>query len=43
VASKRTGPTKADILTGIRSALALADREGDLTKDELVSVLEHIA
>ena len=43
VASKRTGPTKADILTGIRSALSLADREGDLTKDELVSVLEHIA
>ena len=43
VASKRTGPTKADVLTGIRSALSLADREGDLTKAELDSVLESIA
>ena len=43
VASKRTGPTKADILTGIRSALSLADREGDLTKDELVTVFEHLS
>lgn len=43
VASKRTGPTKADVLTGIRSALSLADREGDLTKDELVAVFEHLS
>ena len=43
VASKRTGPTKADVLSGIRSALSLADREGDLTKDELVAVFEHLA
>ena len=43
VASKRVGPTKADILDGIRKALTLPDREGDLTKAELESVLEHLA
>lgn len=42
-ATKRTGPTKADILTGIRASLSLADREGDLTKDELVIIFEHLA
>ena len=43
VASKRVGPTKADLLDGIRKALTLPDREGDLTKAELESVLEHLA
>jgi hypothetical protein len=43
VASKRTGPTKAETLGAIRKALALPDREGDLTKAELDSVLESIA
>ena len=42
VASKRVGPTKADTLQAIRKGLALADREGDLTKAELEVVLEHI-
>ena len=42
VASKRVGPTKADTLQAIRKGLALADREGDLTKAELETVLEHI-
>lgn len=32
-------PTKADILAGIRSALALPEREGDLTKAELEAVM----
>ena len=43
VASKRVGPTKADILDGIRKALTLPDREGDLTKAELSAVLASIA
>ena len=42
-ASKRVGPTKADTLGAIRKALALPEREGDLTKAELESVLESIA
>lgn len=37
-----TGPTKAAYLADIRSALGLAEREGDLTKAELVAVLENI-
>jgi hypothetical protein len=41
-ASKDNGPTKAETLAAIRSALSLADREGDLTKSELVAVLENI-
>ena len=40
---KVRGPTKNDILSGIRSSLSLADREGDLTKDELVIIFEHLA
>ena len=43
VASKRTGPTKADLLCEIRRSLALPERDGDLTKAELSNVLEHIA
>jgi len=42
VASKRVGPTKADTLGAIRKALSLPDREGDLTKAELESVLENL-
>ena len=37
------GPTKADILAEIRRAVALADREGDLTKAELSTILMAIA
>lgn len=36
-------PTKAEMVAAIRAAVALPDREGDLTKAELVSVLEHLA
>lgn len=36
-------PTKADLLGAIRKGLALADREGDLTKAELSAVLQAIA
>ena len=35
--------TKAQYLAAIRQGLALADREGDLTKAELERVLEAIA
>ena len=35
-------PTKAQYLAQIRKSLALPEREGDLTKAELVSVLESI-
>ena len=41
-ASKRVDPTKAEYLGAIRKALALPEREGDLTKIELCSVLENI-
>ena len=41
-ASKDTGPTKAETLASIRLALSLPEREGDLTKAELVRVAEHI-
>ena len=37
------GITKAEYLSAIREALALADREGDLTKAELSAVLQAIA
>jgi hypothetical protein len=36
------GITKAEYLAAIRKALALPNREGDLTKSELGSVLESI-
>ena len=36
-------PTKAEMVAAIRAAVSLPDREGDLTKAELVSVLEHLA
>ena len=35
-------PTKADILTNIRSACNLAEREGDLTKSELSEILAKL-
>ena len=40
---KADTPTKADYLLAIRKGLALPEREGDLTKAELESVLESIA
>ena len=33
-----TGPTKVEILSGIRAKLALAPREGELTKAELAAI-----
>lgn len=36
------GITKAEYLSAIRESLALADREGDLTKAELSAVLQAI-
>ena len=41
--AKEPQATKADYLREIRLSLALPEREGDLTKAELLSVLEHIA
>ena len=41
--AKDDSPTKAEYLAAIRKALALTDRQGDLTKAELSAVLEHIA
>lgn len=35
-------PTKADILTNIRTACNLAEREGDLTKSELAEILAKL-
>lgn len=40
--AKEQQPTKAQYLAQIRKSLALPEREGDLTKIELVSVLESI-
>ncbi|MEC7274547.1 MAG: hypothetical protein VXU48_04815 [Verrucomicrobiota bacterium] len=40
---KQDTPTKAAYLAALRKALALPDRDGDLTKAELTAVLEHIA
>ena len=40
--SRDDAPTKAQYLAAIRKGLALPDREGDLTKAELASVLESI-
>jgi len=36
------GPTKADILAEIRTALAMPAREGDFTKGELSNILSNI-
>ena len=40
--AKSDEPTKAAVLAGIRAALALPDREGDLTKAELSAVLANL-
>ena len=40
--AKSDEPTKADILTNIRKACELADREGDLTKAELQIILQKL-
>ena len=40
--SRDDAPTKAQYLAAIRKGLALPDREGDLTKAELATVLESI-
>jgi hypothetical protein len=40
--SREDSPTKAAYLAAIRKGLALPDREGDLTKAELATVLESI-
>ena len=40
---KAETPTKAAYLAAIRKGLALPERDGDLTKAELESVLESIA
>lgn len=42
-AQREQQPTKAHYLAQIRKSLALPEREGDLTKAELVNVLESIA
>jgi hypothetical protein len=42
-ATKRVGPTKAEILGAIRKSLSLSERLGDLTKSELNTVLEHLS
>lgn len=42
-ANKKTGPTKAEVLEGIRASLSLSSREGDLTKAELLKVFENIS
>ena len=38
-AAKDAGPTKAQILSDIRLKVGLPDREGDLTKAELLAIL----
>lgn len=40
--AKSDEPTKAAVLAAIRSALALPDREGDLTKAELSAILANL-
>ena len=42
-AKPSNGPTKAEILGGIRAQLAMPAREGDLTKAELVTILGAIS
>ena len=41
--AKDTGPTKAIILASLRTRLDLPEREGDLTKAELETLLEALA
>ena len=41
--AKAIGATKAELTDAIRKAVALPDRSGDLTKDELSVVLSNLA
>ena len=41
--AKAVGITKAELTDAIRKAVALPDRSGDLTKDELSIVLSNLA
>ena len=41
--AKAVGITKADLADAIRKAVALPDRSGDLTKDELSAILSNLA
>ena len=41
--AKAVGITKADLADAIRKAVALPDRSGDLTKDELSVILSNLA
>ena len=43
VASRDTGPTKAAVLAEIRQALAMPEREGDLTKSELLTIWGNLS
>lgn len=42
-ASRDTGPTKATVLAEIRQALAMPEREGDLTKSELLTIWGNLS
>ena len=41
--AKAVGITKADLADAIRKAIALPDRSGDLTKDELSAILSNLS
>ena len=41
--AKAVGITKAELTDAIRKAIALPDRSGDLTKDELSAILSNLA
>ena len=41
--AKAVGITKADLTDAIRKAIALPDRSGDLTKDELSAILSNLS
>ena len=41
--AKAVGITKAELTDAIRKAVALPDRSGDLTKDELSAILSNLA
>ena len=43
VARRDTGPTKAAILAEIRQALSMPERDGDLTKSELLTVWGNLS
>jgi len=43
VARRDTGPSKAVILAEIRQALSMPEREGDLTKSELLTIWGNLS